>query len=35
MTLSQIKAQIEALCRKYAPQLEVYRLSAGDRQILR
>ena len=27
MTLSQIKAQVEALCRKYAPQLEVYRLS--------
>ena len=27
MTLSQIKAQIEALCRKYAPQLEVYRLA--------
>ena len=27
MTLSQIKAQIEALCRKYAPELEVYRLS--------
>ena len=27
MTLSQIKAQVEALCRKYAPQLEVYRLA--------
>ena len=27
MTLSQIKAQVEALCRKYAPQLEVYHLS--------
>ena len=27
MTLSQIKAQIEALCRKYAPQLEFYRLA--------
>ena len=27
MTLSQIKAQIEALCRKYAPELEVYRLA--------
>ena len=27
MTLSQIKAQVEALCRKYAPELEVYRLS--------
>ena len=35
MTLSQIKAQVEALCRKYAPELEVYRPRAGDRQILR
>ena len=27
MTLSQIKAQVEALCRKYATELEIYRLS--------
>ena len=26
MTLSQIKAQVEALCRKYAKELELYRL---------
>ena len=26
MTLSQLRTQVDALCRKYATQLEVYRL---------